>query len=294
MYKWIAALTMLLCLNLQAQELNCTVTINYDRITDGNVQSFKALEKAAQDFMNNTRFTTRNISQSERIQCTLFFSLTAYKNNAYSATLQISAQRPVFNSGYTSALLNYSDKDISFNYNQGENLIYNPNTFDSNLVSTLAFYANMIIGVDADSFSEKGGTPYYEVAQGIVTTAQSSGYKGWSAQDGNQTRYFFVNDVLSSTFDPYREAMYSYHRDGLDVMAEDMKTGKTKVAEAIQKFAGLYKVRPNAYLTRIFFDAKADEIVQIFSGGPNMSITELGETLNRVSPNNASKWSKIK
>lgn len=294
MYKWITAVALLLCLSTNAQELNCTVTVGFDRITDANPQIFRSLEKAVQDFMNNTRFTTRNFERSERIQCALFINLSAYSNNSFSATMQVNALRPVYNSTYTSPLLNYSDKDISFNYNEGENLIYNPSTYDSNLVSLLAFYANMIIGLDADSFAEKGGTPYFEVAQGIAVTAQSGGYKGWGQQDGNQTRYFFVNDMMSNTFEPFREAMYSYHRKALDGMSEDVKKGKENVIAAVKTLGALYKVRPNAFLTRIFFDSKADEIVSIFSGGPNVPITELNETLNRISPMNAAKWGKMK
>lgn len=296
MYKWITALVLLLCLNTQAQaqELNCTVSINFDRITDANPQIFRALQKAAQDFMNNTRFTTRNMLQGERIECSLFFNITSYKNNAFAATLQVNALRPVFNSTYTTPLLNYQDKDITFNYNEGENLIYNPSTFDSNLVSIMAFYANMIIGIDADSFAEKGGGDYLNAAQGIATVAQSGGYKGWGQQDGNTSRYFFINDMLSNTFEPYRVAMYQYHREGLDTMADDTKAAKLKVAESIKTMAEIYKVRPNAFISRIFFDAKSDELASIFSGGPNIPVSELSETLNRISPLNASKWSKIK
>lgn len=294
MYKWIVAVALLFCLNLQAQELNCTVTVGYDRITDANTQIFKDLEKAAQDFMNNTKFTNRNIPQSERITCSLFLNLSAYNNNGFSATLQVNALRPVYNSTYTTPLLNYSDKDVSFSYNQGENLIYNPSTYDSNLVSILAFYANMILGLDGDSFAEKGGTPYFEAALGISTVAQSGGSKGWNQQDGNQNRYFFINDMMSNTFEPFRLAMYQFHRKALDVFADDPKKGKEEAIVAVKTLSELYKVRPNAYLTRIFFDAKADEIVSMFSGGPNVSITELSSTLNKISPMNASKWGKIK
>ena len=185
MYKWIIAVVLLACAPLQAQELNCTVNINYDRITDANPQIFKSLQKAIQDFMNNTRFTSRNINSSERIECSVFFNLTSYKNNGFGALLQVNSIRPVYNSSYTTQLLNINDKDISFNYNEGENLIFNPSTFDSNLVSLLSFYANVIIGVDADSFAEKGGSDYLEAARGIANVAQSSGFKGWGQQDGN-------------------------------------------------------------------------------------------------------------
>jgi Domain of unknown function (DUF4835) len=294
MYKWITVVALFLSLNLQAQELNATVTVSFDRITDANPQIFKTLEKAAQDFLNNTRFTTRNFSRNERITCSFFFNISAFNNNAFTTTLQVNALRPVFNSTYTSPLLNYSDKDVMFAYNQGENLIYNPSTYDSNLVSVLAFYANMILGLDGDSYAENGGTPYFEAAQGIAVTAQTGGSKGWSQQDGNQSRYVFVTDMLSTTFSPFREAIYSYHRSALDTMADDTKKGKESAIAAVKKLGELYKVRPNAFLTRIFFDAKADEIVSIFSGGPNVPVTELSETLNRISPLNGSKWGKIK
>lgn len=295
MYKWIIAVVLLACAPLKAQELNCTVNINYDRITDANPQIFKSLQKAVQDFMNNTRFTSRNINSSERIECSVFFNLTSYKNNGFGALLQVNSIRPVYNSSYTTQLLNINDKDISFTYNEGENLIFNPSTFDSNLVSLLSFYANVIIGVDADSFAEKGGSDYLEAARGIANVAQSSGFKGWGQQDGNnQNRYFLINDMLSTTFEPYRLAMYNYHRKGLDTMAESVVNAKVLLMEAITQLSAIHKTRPNAYITRVFFDAKSDEIATIFSGGPSVQVGPLVETLNRISPTNAAKWLKIK
>lgn len=295
MYKWITALAFVFCLNVNAQELNCTVTINYDRITDANPQIFKTLQKAAQDFMNNTRFTSRSMSQAERIECSVFINLNSYKNNAYAAIMQVNALRPVYNSSYTSQLINFNDKEVTFNYNEGENLIFNPSTFDSNLVSLLAFYANVIIGIDADTFSEKGGSDYLEAARGIANVAQSGGYKGWGQQDGNnQNRFFLINDMLSSAFEGYRLAMYQYHRQGLDVMAEDTKGGKEMILESISKLASVYKSRPNAMIVRVFFDAKSDEVASIFSGGPKVDTAPLLESLNRISPTNAAKWNRIK
>jgi len=295
MYKWIIAVVLLTCAPLKAQELNCTVNINYDRITDANPQIFKSLQKAVQDFMNNTRFTSRNINSSERIECSVFFNLTSYKNNGFGALLQVNSIRPVYNSSYTTQLLNINDKDISFTYNEGENLIFNPSTFDSNLVSLLSFYANVIIGVDADSFAEKGGSDYLEAARGIANVAQSSGFKGWGQQDGNnQNRYFLINDMLSTTFESYRLAMYNYHRKGLDTMAESVVNAKVLLMEAITQLSAIHKTRPNAYITRVFFDAKSDEIATIFSGGPSVQVAPLVETLNRISPTNAAKWLKIK
>lgn len=294
MYKYIAALIVLLSLTtVNAQELNCTVGVNFDRITDANPQIFKTLEKSLADFVNNTRFTTRNITKNERIECSMIFNITAYNDNNFSATLQVLSSRPIFNSGYSSPILNLNDKDITFRYIEGENLIFNPTTFDSNLVSIVAFYANMIIGLDADSFKKEGGTTYYEAAQGISIVAQSGG-KGWSPQDGNQSRYYLVNDILSNTFTPFRTALYDYHMGALDLMSDNQKAAKEKAIASIKTLGDLYRVRPNAFLTRVFFDAKSDEIVSMFSGGPAVQVTELVTTLNKISPLNGSKWNNIK
>jgi hypothetical protein len=294
MYKYIALLLLLTGFGAQAQELNCNVKVLYDRITDANPQIFKTLEKSLQDFVNNTKFTTRNFARSERIECNMLFNISAYDSNNFGATLQVQASRPVHGSTYTTPILNYNDKDITFRYVEGENLTYNPNTFDSNLMSIVGFYANMIIGLDADSFALEGGDSYYDVAQGIVNVAQGSGNKGWSQQDGNQSRYFFVNDILSNTYEPFRKAMYEYHIGALDKMAENQKEGKQKTIDAISTLAELHKVRPNAFIMRVFFDAKSDEIATIFSGGPQVEVTKLVENLNRISPLNASKWNNIK
>ncbi|KOS08046.1 hypothetical protein AM493_19810 [Flavobacterium akiainvivens] len=293
MYKYILLL-LFVGFTASAQELNCNVKVSYDRITDANPQIFKTLEKSLQDFVNNTKFTTRNFARNERIECSMFINLSAYNSNNFSASLQVQARRPVYGSTYFSPIFNFNDKDVSFRYIEGENLTYNPNTFDSNLMSLVGFYANMIIGLDADTFALEGGTPYYEAAQGIVNVAQGQGNIGWSQQDGNQSRYFLVNDIMSNTFAPFRKAMYEYHIGALDKMAENQKTGKEKTIVAINTLAELYKVRPNAFITRIFFDAKSDEIATIFSGGPQVDISKLVDTLNRISPLNATKWAKIK
>lgn len=277
-----------------AQELNCSVKVNFDRITDANPQIFRTLETALSEFVNNTRWTTRNFERSERIECTMFINVSGYNSNQFSASLQIQSSRPIYNSTYLSPIINFNDKDFGFRYNESENLIYNPNSFDSNLVGVIAYYANIIIGMDADSFELNGGTPYYQAAQSIASRGQGSGYKGWSQQDGNQNRFFLINDLLSNTFSPFREALYSYHFLAMDTMAENQKEGKEKVAVAIKKLAEVHNSRPNAFLTRIFFDAKSDEIVSVFSGGPMMNVSEVINTLNRISPINSSKWSTIR
>jgi len=294
MRKWIVIVLTLVSFSSQAQELNCTVKILYDRITDANPQIFKTLERSLSDFVNNTRWGTRNFARNERIDCTMIFNLSAYDSNAFSATLQVQSSRPVYGSTYPSPIFNFNDKDISFRYTEGENLIYNPNSFDSNLVALVAFYANIIIGMDGDTFEKNGGTPYYQAAQNMASLAQSGNYKGWSQQDGNQNRYFLINDILSNTYSSYREALYNYHLGALDKMSGNQKEGKEKAIAAIKTLSEVHKVRPNSFLMRVFFDAKSDEILQIFTGGPAVQVSELVEMLNRISPLNGTKWNNIR
>lgn len=294
MRKILTIIVVLFVVSVQAQELNCTVTVNADKIGATNNQVFKTLENALNEFVNKTNWTEQTYAGNERIDCSMFINVTSYNAGQFSATLQVQSARPVFNSTYSSPIININDKDFTFNYIEFENLNYNPTSFESNLVSVISFYAQMIIGMDADTFSPQGGSPYLETAQNIGNLAQSSGSKGWSQADGNQNRYFLINDMLSPTYAPFRQAMYQYHFEGLDNMAKDQKLAKENIKGALQTLSGLYSVRPNAYLTRIFFDAKSDEIVSIFSGGPSIAVTDLLDNLNRLSPTNSSKWTSIR
>lgn len=277
-----------------SQELNCTVSINYDRMTDVNPQIFKNLEKQLTEFLNTTKWTTNEYKQNEKITCNFFINIAKYNSNNFETTLQIQSSRPIFNSTYESPILNINDKDFNFRYIEFEQLIYDQNSYTSNLISVLAFYSNMIIGLDKDSFEDLGGTQQLEIASNIMNVAQSSGYKGWNQSDGgNSNRYFLISDILSNTFQPFRKSLFQYHFEGLDLMADDLLKGKEGVARAIETVAKIQKSRPNALLTRTFFDAKTDEIVSIFSGGPNTNNAQLIETLNRISPLNSVKWNKI-
>lgn len=281
--------------NLISQELNATVSVNFQQVTNGNPQLFKNLETQVKEFLNATKWTTKEYLPTEKIECNFFINVTSYASNNFEATLQIQSSRPVFNSTLMSPIVNINDKNFTFRFIEFENLNYDQNTFNSNLVSVLAFYANLIIGLDQDSFSELGGTEHLQIASTIVNVAQTSGYKGWSQSEGNNNnRNFLISDLLSSTFNPFRQALYQYHRLGLDVMADDVKKGKGGIITAIKTLSEIQRSRPNALLTRTFFDAKADEIVAIFSGGPRVETVELVETLNRISPLNSQKWSRIK
>lgn len=294
MQKIISILFLFFISAVQSQQLNCSVDINSDKVATTNNQIFKNLKNSVTDFVNKTDWTGEEYKQTERIECSMVIIINSYESNQFSATIQVQSSRPIYNSTYSSPVFNYNDKDFSFRYVEFENLLFNPSSFDSNLVSVLAYYCNMIVGFDADTFALMSGNKYYEVAQQIVNVAQQSGLPGWGQSDGNQNRYFLVNDVLSGTFDSFRNALYQYHREGLDYMSSDLKVSKDKIIESLNTLSKIYNLRPNAFLTRLFFDAKSDEIVLILSGGPKVSLNQTIETLNKISPLNSSKWLAIK
>lgn len=277
------------------QELNATVSVNADRMTDVNPQIFKNLETKVREFLNNTKWTNEIYLPQEKIECNFFINVSKFSNNNIEATLQVQSSRPIYNSTYSSPILNINDKDFSFRFLEFEQLVYDQNSFTSNLISVLAFYANVVIGLDKDSFEELGGTKYLTAASNIANVAQTSGFSGWTqGEKNNNNRYFLISDLLSNTYVPYRKALFVFHNQGLDVMYSDLKKGKEYIANSIQELAKIQKSRPNALLTRTFFDAKTDEIVQIFTGGPAMNNAELVDTLNRISPLNSSKWNNIR
>jgi hypothetical protein len=295
MTKLFSFIVFIFCFSVQAQELNCMLKINAQSLTNSNQPIFKTLETSLSDFVNKTKWTSKEFRQNEKIDCTIFINVTSYGADQFVATLQVSSSRPAFGSSYNSPVLNFNDKDFNFKYVEYENLIYNPNSFDSNLVSVIAFYASVIVGIDADTYAYNSGKEFYEQAQSIVNLAQQSSYKGWSQNDGgSQNRFFLANDLMSGTFDSIKSALYNYHIKGLDVMNEDVKKGKEGVKQALLELEKINAIRPNAFLTRIFFDAKSDEILSIFSGGPQVKTSDLVDNLNRISPINASKWASIK
>jgi hypothetical protein len=293
MRKIIIFLLFLVSSVVQSQQLNCTVTVNAQKMANPNQQVFKTLQSALTDFINKTDWTGQVMTQNEKINCSIYITLLSGSTDQFSGTIQVQSSRPVYDSSFSTPIFNFNDKDFNFRYTEFENLIYNPTSFDSNLVSVISFYCNIILGLDADSFVAQSGTPQLDVAQNIANVAQQGGYKGWTQSDGNQNRYFLINDLLSPTFSEVRNVSFHYNT-ALDGMSKDLKTAKEKIKTALLGLNDVHSIRPNSFLTRVFFDAKSDEIVSLFSGGPSVSITELVDSLNRVSPMNSSKWSSIK
>ncbi|MEL4308752.1 type IX secretion system protein PorD [Joostella sp. CR20] len=277
-----------------AQELNCTVIVNSDQINQTNKQIFKTLEKSLNDYVNQTKWTDRTLSSQERIDCSMMITITRYENSSFSGTIQVQSNRPVYNSTYQSPVFNYQDKRFSFNYVEFAPLYFNPNVFDSNLTSVITYYVYIILGIDADTFSKEGGTPYFKQAQSIVNLAQGSGYAGWQQTDGNRTRWELVDNLLSNTFKEYRLALYNYHRLGMDNLVDNPSMAKQTIASSMNLFEKLNNVRPNSFVLQAFFDAKSEEIANVFSDGPKMNVADLKETLGNIAPLYTDTWSRIK
>lgn len=277
----------------QAQQLNCKVTVNSDKISNASQQVFKTLETSLNEFVNTTDWTGKSYKQNEKIDCSMFITILSNNSDQFSATIQVQSSRPIYNSSYSSPVLNYNDKDFSFRYSEFENLLFNPTAFESNLVSVVSFYSYIILGMDEDTFALNSGNANFEVAENIANVAQQSGYKGWSQTDGNQNRYFLINDLLSPSFSEIRKTVFEYH-SGLDVMSKDLKSAKEKIKSALLNLGKMNASKPNAFLTRVFFDAKSDEILSVFSGGPSITIADLKESLSKTSPLNSGKWELIK
>ena len=293
MYKLIVFF--LFCgIGLQAQELNCSVTINAEQTGQSNLQVFRTLKSELTEFMNNTTWTDLNVKQQERIDCSLVIIVSNINSDSFTASVQIQSSRPVYNSTYNTPVFNFNDKQFNFRYTEFQPLNYNPNNFDSNLISVLSFYAYTIIGLDASTYQLGGGEPYFEEAKRIVNTAQQQVSDGWSAQSGTQSRYRLNQDLLSPNFREFSDALYAYHKNGLDYMADNTKEAKQSIAVTLQLFNQLYANRPNKFLCRVFFDTKAEEIASMFSGGPQVNVSNLVTILNKVAPTKSSYWQQIK
>lgn len=293
MIKIITFLLLLVSGISHSQELNCTVTINTQKLANANQQIFKTLETSLSEFVNKTSWTNQAVKPNEKINCSMYITLSSNDSDQFVGTIQVQSSRLIYNSTYGSPIFNFNDKDFNFRYIEFENLIFNPTEFESNLVSVISFYSYIILGMDADSFTAMGGDSYFDTAQNIANIAQQSGYKGWSQSDGMQNRYFLIRDLVSPTYSEVRQSTFMYH-SGLDLMSDDLKVAKEKVKMAVLNLGKLNSVRPNAFLTRVFFDAKSDEIASIFSGGPSIGIADLADALNRTSPLNSSKWATLK
>lgn len=279
--------------SVNAQELNCEIVINTEQTGQSNLSVFRTLENSLREFVNQTAWTRKEFDAGERINCSMFITIKEFEGESFSGSIQVQSSRPVYGSGMITPIFNFNDDQFSFNYREYEPLNYSQNSFSNNLVSVVSFYVYTILGLDADTFELEGGTDYFEEASKIVNTAQQSGRAGWSGADGQTSRYRLNTDLLSNMFTEYRNTLYNYHRLGLDVMHKEPEAGKQTIADALEGLKSMNSRRNNSLLLRTFFDAKAEEITQIFSDGPQIESSRLNQTLNGLAPRYSRNWKNL-
>ncbi|MVN23301.1 type IX secretion system protein PorD [Mucilaginibacter arboris] len=278
----------------QAQDLNARVQVLSPKIQTTNRRIFTALETAIKDFLNGRKWSADQIAPAERIDCNFVINITQWDGaSALSAEVQVQSSRPIFGSNYNSTLLNINDKDFDFNYTEGQVMDFNDQLFQSNLSSFFAFYAYIIVGLDYDSFSKRGGSPYFEHAQSIVNAAQTSAYKGWKAFDSNHNRYWLAENLSNNAYNNLRDFSYTYHRLGLDVMASNADQGLKAITAALPSIADIDRQRTGAFLPQVFFTAKSDELLQVLSKATPQEREQAYQTLSTVDPANGTKYQAL-
>ena len=284
----------LLAFQAEAQELRCRVNIQYNDIANADKDMFNTLRSSIEDFMNSQAWTHHSYEEQEKIEVKLTLRITSQSSKNFSGTLQINSSRPVYNSTYTTSLLNHVDDKISFQYEENEPIEFSENAFVSNLSSILAYYAYIVLGLDYDTFSPNGGIEFYQKAQNVVSAAQANDESGWSASSrDDKTRYWFVENLLNSSYAPFHSALYRYHRLGLDIMYDKPDEGRKEIYTAISELEKVYRQKPGSYLLTTFFYAKKDEIVQIFSEGNADEKNRIVTLAKKLNPANVNDYDKI-
>lgn len=296
MKKALAYVITLICLAtiVKAQDLNAHVQVLTPKIQTSNKRIFQVLENAMKDFMNNRKWCNEQILPQERIECNLVLNVTAWDGSSkFSGELQVQSTRPTYGSTYTTTLLTVNDKDFDFTYTEGQQLDYNEQNFQSNLTSVMAFYANVIVGLDYDSFAKFGGTSYLARAQNIVTSAQGSGYKGWNAFDNDHDRYWLSENLNNKRYAVLREFSYNYHRLGIDLMSDNAANGRKAIAGFLPDLSQIDRQGTGVILPQMFFTAKSDEFVSVFSASDPQTRIRAYNILNQADPSNGNKYAAL-
>jgi hypothetical protein len=290
----LSAILCLSLLQLSAQELQCNVSVSSSRIEGTYKEIFQTMRNDISEFMNTRKWTDNQFSFDERIVCTIFIQITDQIGaDQFKGTMQVQLNRPVFNSSYQTPILNIKDNDFDVRYVEFQPLEFSETSNTNALTNILAYYAYVILGFDYDTFSPMGGTPFFQRAKDIVNKAQNSREKGWRAFEGNNNRFWLVDNVTNKAYSPFRDLMYRYHRLGLDVMSEKPDIGRGEIGDALKNMQKVYRARPDTYINRIFFDAKSDEIVNIFSKGSTDEKSRIMTVLTECDPANSGKYEAI-
>ena len=297
--KKTSSLLLVLCLmcfiGVSAQELNVRVQVTAPKVQNINKNTVDLIQQVIRNYLNNNKWSSETYQPQEKIECNLVITITAFDgSSAYSAEAQIQSSRPVYGSAYNTTLLNLSDKDFDFVYNEGQPLDFSDQNYLSNLSSMLSFYAYTIIGMDKDSFKKLGGTPYYIKAQNILNLAQSSGNNGWKPSDGLRNRYWLNENLLNKNFQDLRVFIYNYHRNTLDLLQQDPAKGAKLLLGILQDLQQMDKQKLGSIFPNVYFATKAEEIVDIVSMGTAQDKQQAYTLLSEIDPANLKRYDALK
>lgn len=292
----ILAIISVISIATSAQELNCSVEFNTDQLNGTNKSVFETLQAAVADYMNTTVFTPAQFSANEKIECRMFFTIKEHNDDGtIKGDLQVQSTRPVYNSAYTTTLINFKDSKIDFSYQEGDPLVFTVNSMENQLTAILNFYAYLILAVDFDSFAPNGGEPYWERLKQIVQMAQSSGETGWKAFEDTKNRSAVLSAYTEGTSgEEMRKMLYNYHRQGLDQMALSVDKGRASVTSSLDAINAVFSAQPMSVALSMFKDAKLDELVNIYSKAPADERAKVYNILQPIYPTENERLLKIK
>lgn len=279
---------------VSAQELNCKVEFDFSQVPGTNTAVFSTLQEAISEYINTRKWTNTQISPNEKIDCTLFFVVKSYEDPHITGELQIQSSRPVYNSNYTSTIINFKDTKVEFDYSQGEPLIFSENTMESNLTAIINYYVYLILAMDFDSFSPRGGDPYWERLNTVVQMAQSAGESGWKSFEDTKNRAAVLNAFTEPSTQKLRDMIYAYHRTGLDEMSVSPDKGRQRITQSLDILSEVSKVAPMSVGLSLFKDAKLDELVNVYSKAPQDERDRVYEILYSLYPTEGKRLDMIK
>jgi hypothetical protein len=288
-------LVVITAFSVSGQDLNAHVQILSPLIQSSNKRVLDGLETVIRDFLNDKKWSTDKFQSQERIECNLILNITSWDGSSnFKGEAQIQSSRPIYGTTYNSTILNLSDKDFNFSYSEGQPLDYSDQNFINNLSSLLAYYAYIIVGMDYDTFSKSGGTPYYAKAQNVVNNAQNSSFSGWKAFEGLRNRYWLSENLTNNAYISIRETLYEYHRNGLDIMYDNPLKGIKQIASLLPELKKIDKQKQGSMLNQVFFTAKADELVNILGQADPLERIRAYNILAEVDPSNIGKYEALK
>lgn len=292
---WLFSFPMVIDTTVRAQELNARVEILSPQITHTNKRVLDVLERIISDYLNRRSWTGKQVQPSERIDCSVVITINSWDGSSeFSAQAQIMSMRPVYNTSYSSPVLNMVDRDFNFSYTEGQMMDYSDQQFMNNLTSLLAYYAYLIIGLDADTFSPNGGDQFYNSARSVVNNAQNTGYPGWRSMDGDANRYWLITNLQDRRYAPIRTFLYSFSRFGLDQLTDSREEARRNIIEAVNGLKDIDRFAPGAILDQIFFTAKSNELVGVLSNFPQQDRMQAYNLLISIDPSNSNKYEALR